>query len=147
MRRREHWYTVKAIQRPRQDDATRAMSDETQRSAVNVVFRKLGLKWQRKTHAARASAAMMAELGGAPESSIRRAGHWRRGDALTHNYLTHLSHDVLRVLAGWSVHGTHDDDYVIDRDLPPPKGLLKQVFPWVSKWCAVCFDQEGVQRR
>ena len=108
-------------------------------SAVTKAFNELGFKFSRKTHAGRASGAVMAEMGGASEESIRRQGNWADPTTcLDGSYLTHYAEEVMRAHAGWSPKGTAPGDYNIPRDVKVPPELLAQVFPAAADWCVPC---------
>jgi hypothetical protein len=72
----------------------------------------------------------MADLGGASESDISRAGRWD-SSAMNQYYLTTMPRMTMRVLAGFApTPGT----FWLPRDIDPPADLEKMVFPDVDLW-------------
>ena len=53
-----------------------------------------------RLHVARDEGTKFADIAGAEESQVWRAGHWR-SDALTRPYLTNLTRQFMRALAGF----------------------------------------------
>lgn len=75
----------------------------------------------------------MADLGGASESDIGRAGRWDVS-CMNQYYLTTLPRGTMRVLAGFTADpGT----FWIARDIDPPEELEAMVFPDVDRWYAM----------
>lgn len=78
----------------------------------------------------RGCASRMADLGGASEADINRAGRWD-SSAMTQYYLTTMPRMTMRVLAGFALNpGT----YFIPRDIDPLQELEHMVFPDVDLW-------------
>jgi hypothetical protein len=89
-----------------------------------------GIMTKKVTHAFRGSASRMADLGGASESDISRAGRWDMS-CMNQYYLTTLPRETMRVLAGFTAEpGT----FWLARDVDPPSALEKMVFPDVDLW-------------
>ena len=74
----------------------------------------------------------MADLGGAREDGIRRAGRWDPS-VLANYYLTCLPREAIRVLGG---HAPTPGSFYIARDIVVPEALLDQIFPQAKVWCA-----------
>ena len=72
----------------------------------------------------------MADLQGASERDVARAGRWDMS-AMTQCYLTTLPRETMRVLAGFTV---ERGSFWSSRDLEPPSELQEMVFPQVSVW-------------
>jgi hypothetical protein len=108
------------------------MTSDAHYKAVKTVLQNSGMDSESKsvTHIFRGSAARMADLKGAGESDIRRAGRWDMS-SMTQYYLTTLPRETMRVLAGFNVQpGT----FWLSRDLDPPKELEDMVFPHAQLW-------------
>ncbi|KAG2208592.1 hypothetical protein INT45_008847, partial [Circinella minor] len=77
------------------------------------------------------SGAKMADIRGAGESDIRRAGRWTN-DALESAYLTNLPRVLLRVMTGFYKDGGH---FYLRRAIEKPEPeLCRKVFPMVEVW-------------
>jgi integrase len=108
------------------------MKKDTHYHAVKALLRRAGIgaDSSQVTHIFRGSAARMADLQGASERDIARAGRWDMS-AMTQYYLTTLSRETMRVLAGFSV---ERGSFWIARDLDPPKELEDMIFPQATSW-------------
>jgi hypothetical protein len=117
--------------------------------AVSGMLKMASMQGKKVTHMFRGCASRMADLGGAAEAEINRAGRWdssamtqyyltainRAGrwdsSAMTQYYLTAMPRMTMRVLAGFSpTPGT----YFIARDIEPPEELESMVFPDANLW-------------
>lgn len=95
-----------------------------------------GIFSKAKTHAARGSAARMAELSGADEAQIRRMGRWNNS-AMSGCYLTSLPLQGIQATAGFP---PERGAYHLARgSVRPPDSLVLQIFPQVEEW-AVRFE-------
>lgn len=72
----------------------------------------------------------MADLGGAADADIRKAGRWDMS-SMTKHYLTSLPRETMRVLAGFPAQA---GSYFIARDIDPPQHLEALIFPQASIW-------------
>ncbi|CAD6963616.1 unnamed protein product [Tilletia controversa] len=88
-----------------------------------------GGAWRRRW---RSLEAQMAELGGAEEGQVRRAGRWN-SKVMEACYLSAVPREVLRVHAGFTRDG---GSYFLSRDVYVKEELLKKVFPWADDWDA-----------
>ncbi|KAG2221844.1 hypothetical protein INT45_003558 [Circinella minor] len=130
MTKPESWYNIKLCKGDNVDN-TKEMQPKAHYDAIEKGFKACHIHSMTKTHAGRQSGAKMADIRGAGESDIRRAGHWTN-DALESAYLTNLPRALLRVMAGF-----HKDGgrfylrHAIEK--PDPK-LCRKVFPMVKVW-------------
>lgn len=93
--------------------------------AVSGMLKMANMQGKKVTHMFRGCASRMADLGGAAEAEINRAGRWD-SSAMTQYYLMTMPRMTVRVLAGFSpTPGT----YFIARDIEPPEELESMVFP------------------
>ncbi|KAK4700175.1 hypothetical protein P7C70_g6078, partial [Phenoliferia sp. Uapishka_3] len=122
------WYDLKAFASPK--DLMEPMKYETHRSAVAKTHKKTGIISKTKTHLDRGAASRMADLGGASQDSIRRAGRWDQS-SLSNCYLTTLPRESMRALAQFSSTG---GDFYLERDIKVPDQLLALVFPQADVW-------------
>lgn len=106
------------------------MQPATHRKAVSEMLKKANVRSKKITHIFRGCASRMADLGGAAESDINRAGRWD-SSAMTQYYLTTMPRMTLRVLAGFE---TSAGTFWLARDLDPPEDLERMVFPDVDLW-------------
>jgi hypothetical protein len=114
-------------------DKTKSIDYGTQYKATCKLLEKSGIVSKAKTHSGRGGGSRMAELRGADENQIRRAGRWTNG-ALTKCYLTHLPRKVMRALGG---HPVDTPLYFLSRDvIKPPSHLQEMIFPEVDVWLA-----------
>lgn len=109
------------------------MKYETHREVVGKTHKALGIITKKKTHLERGTASRMADLAGASEDSIRRAGRWDQS-SMNNCYLTTLPRESMRALAQFSSAG---GDFHLPRAVDVPDTLLAQVFPQVDDWCAL----------
>ena len=111
---------------------TSEMKKDTPYHAVKALLKRSGVgdNSSQITHIFRRSAARMADLKGASERDIARAGRWDMS-AMTQYYLTTLPRETMRVLAGFTV---ERGSFWILRDLEPPLELQERVLPPVSVW-------------
>lgn len=65
---------------------------------MSAALKACGLSTKAKTHIGRGAGARLAEVNGASDGSIRRAGRWNQ-QAMEGCYLTNISRDVVRSLA------------------------------------------------
>ena len=87
--------------------------------AVKATLELANIHSKKVTHIFRGSASRMADLGGAAESDINRAGRWD-SSAMTQYYLTTMPRMTMRVLAGFAPNrGT----FWLARDVDPPEAL------------------------
>jgi hypothetical protein len=108
------------------------MKKDTHYHAVKAVLKNSGIgsNSSQVTHIFRGSAARMADLQGASERDISRAGRWDMS-SMVQFYLTGLPRETMRVLAGF----TKDrGSFWISRDVDPPKELADMIFPDASLW-------------
>lgn len=122
------WYDLKMFSSPK--DLEEPMKYETHRSAVAKMHKATGVISKKVTHLDRGAASRMADLGGASEDSIRRAGRWNK-TALNDCYLTTLPRESMRSLAQFSSSG---GDFFLPRDVKVPEELLSMVFPQADAW-------------
>jgi hypothetical protein len=109
----------------------RPLSYGTQFDWNRRMFRGVGIQAKEKTHSARKQSARLAELGGVPESQIRRAGRWNT-DALTGVYLSHLPRGFIRSIAGFPQEGKA---YFLPRAREmPEEALYSKIWPETDIW-------------
>lgn len=137
---RQQWYDSHLL---RGDSTTKEISYATQLDWTNNVFKAVGLSSYKKTHAGRAEGAKAAELAGVSEGQIRRAGRWN-SDALSSCYLTHLTREFIRSMAGFAPQ--QQGNYYLPRArINPPPSLVQAVWPWVDAWLdwLTSYEREG----
>jgi hypothetical protein len=100
--------------------------------AVKTLLQRCGIgdKSSQVTHIFRGSAARMADLKGASERDISRAGRWDMS-TMVQFYLTTLPRETMRVLAGFT---KERGSFWIARDVDPPKELEDLIFPHAQVW-------------
>jgi len=109
----------------------RPLSYATQFQWNRKMFRGVGIYSKEITHAPRKQGPRHAELGGVPESQIRRAGRWNT-DAMTGVYLSYLPRGFMRAIAGFSQEGK---TYFLPRaQVVPDEALSSQIWPEVDVW-------------
>lgn len=81
----------------------------------------------------------MADLGGASEADINRAGRWD-SSAMTKYYLTTLPRMTMRVLAGFA---PNPGTFWLARDVAPPEDLEKRIFSDVEIWYVLFNDDRS----
>jgi hypothetical protein len=109
----------------------RPLSYATQFEWIRKMFRGVGIHSKETTHSGRKQAPRLAEIGGVPESQIRRAGRWNT-DAMTGVYLSYLPRAFIRAIAGFSQEGK---TYFLPRaQIIPEEALLGQIWPEVDIW-------------
>lgn len=86
---------------------------------------------RKATHANRGSGARLAQLKGAKEESIKKAGRWSNG-AMEKHYLFPFSMSFLRTIAGFDP--VAKNYYLPRARINPPPTLLDKFFPEVSKF-------------
>lgn len=102
----------------------------THAASVSKMLKAAGIVTKKVTHSFRGCASRMADLGGASESDIGRAGRWDVS-CMNQYYLTTLPRGTMRVLAGFTAEpGT----FWIARDIDAPEELESMVFPDVDLW-------------
>ncbi|KAE8255342.1 hypothetical protein A4X03_0g5579 [Tilletia caries] len=126
----DRWYPLKLFRATKGGSTTKAIIYNTQLDAIDDAFKAAGIVGSAKTHLARRSGAQMAELGGAEEGQVRRAGRWN-SKVMESCYLSAIPREVLRVHAGFSREG---GSYFLTRDVDVREELLKKVFPWADDW-------------
>lgn len=118
---RRAWYGIHLL---KGSDPRSELSYNAQLESVKRGFKACSIDSTVWTHANRESAARMAELNGADEDQIRRAGRWSR-DRMETCYLTTIPRKALRALAGFSTKG---DTYWLARaTIEPCKALQRMV--------------------
>ena len=75
------------------------LSYNTHREWVAKALGYAGVRSRQKTHITRSSAAKLAELKGADDGQIRRAGHWNL-ETMMGCYLNSLPRKFMRLMAG-----------------------------------------------
>ena len=115
---------------PARGNAMKELGYETHRAGVKQALRNVGLNTKAVNHIGRGSGARMAELGGASQDGIRRAGRWNN-QSVDMCYLVAVPRDVVRTLGGFHPAG---HTFYIKRDLPVPSELQRLVFPEVDEW-------------
>ncbi|KAE8218798.1 hypothetical protein CF319_g7390 [Tilletia indica] len=128
----DRWYPLKLFRATKNGTTTKAISYDTQLDAIDDAFKTAAIVGSAKTHLARRSGAQMAELGGAEEGQVRRAGRWN-SKVMESCYLSAVPREVLRVHAGFTREG---GSYFLSRDVEVKEELLKKVFPWADGWDA-----------
>lgn len=124
------WYPIKVLRSAPPKSATDELPYQTHLDGVNGAFKACGLKTRHKTHCGRGSGAIMADLAGAPENDIRRAGRWNM-QVIDKSYLTTLPRSVMRAHAGFP---GKPGRFRLARDVPPPSSLVDQIFPDTLEW-------------
>lgn len=76
------------------------------------------------------SGARAANASGAGEEAIRRHGRWS-GDRMTQCYLSPISLEPVRVLAGFP---KERGSYFLKRNIDPPTELQQSIFPLADEW-------------
>lgn len=128
------WYDVKMFSSP--TNLLEPLKYETHRAAVAQMHKATGIISKKVTRLERGTASRMADLGGASEDSIRRAGRWDQS-SLNNCYLTTLPREAMRTLAQFSSTG---GDFYLPRDVKVPDELLAMVFPQVDSWLVFLFS-------
>ena len=84
-----------------------------------------------KTHEGRRGGAQIADMFGASEESIRRAGHWNASVVST-RYMDPICRESMMALAGFDKSKT---TYYLKRDiLEPPESLKNLLWPIIDEW-------------
>lgn len=111
---------------------TEEMKKDTHYHAVKALLKNCGVgdNSSQVTHIFRGSAARMADLQGASERDISRAGRWDMSSMVQY-YLTTLPRETMRVLAGFN---KERGAFWISRDVDPPAELGEMIFPHASLW-------------
>lgn len=123
-----NWFNIKLF--PLGIDPMQPISYDAHRKAFTRAKAKAGIVSSKVTHLGRGSGAQAAELGGASEDNIRRAGRWEQG-SMAKCYLSQLPRESMRVLAGFPA---EIGSYWIARDILVPEKLLNLVFPETKVW-------------
>ena len=137
---REDWYDLRVLRAPK--SPTEPINYTTHLNAINKALQACGMNLKAKTHAMRGSACRMADIGGANEANIMRAGRWGSNTSMDSCYLTTLPRAVIRVLAGYPVEGRCF--WLARGVLDPPQSLQVQVFPLVEEGLAE-IEEDGNQ--
>lgn len=138
----EKWYRLKLL--PGRGSKESAVDYNTHNAATKRAFEECGFSFTAKTHAMRGSACRMADIGGAPEESIKRLGRWEQGAAEVH-YLKTMPVQAMRVLAGFRPSG---GDYWLKRGaFDPPQELACAVFPQVEEYEAWFVEQAKEKKK
>jgi len=120
---RKKWYDIRLL---KGKSPTRDIAYHTQLEGVKTAFNACGIDTSVWTHANRGSGAKLAELQGADENQIRRAGRWN-GERMESCYLTTLPRKAIRALAGFPTKG---GGYWLERaSIVPSSELQKMIFP------------------
>lgn len=127
------WFDIKVLVH---DDTRHSVTQEIQYDThlqfTKESLTKVGIASKAVTHVFRASSARMAELGGASQGHILRAGRWENeGKVMLGAYLTGLPREFMRVTAGFRPEG---GTYFLPRDVEVPQHLQKQIFPQADEW-------------
>lgn len=128
-RQRQQWYDIHLLKGAHAD---KQMAYDTQLDWINQMFAGAGVKSLKKTHLPRGQGATHAELHGASEGQIRRAGRWNN-DAMTGCYLTHLPRKFIRAMAGFNP-SAQGNFYLPRAKVMPPRSLERTLWPWVDEW-------------
>lgn len=128
LQRREHWYDLPLLSYA--SDPTKAIGYGTQREAVKAAIDFAGIKTTKVTHISRRTGAQLAEINGADEDAIKRAGRWSSG-VVESSYLTKFPMAAIRAIAGWNPQG---GDFYLARYVEVPESLQKKLYPWVDQW-------------
>ena len=91
------WYDIQLI-KATTGDPKAAFSYNSQQDWVAKAFKYAGITLHKKTHIRRSSGAQMAELKGASEDQIRRAGRWNQ-EQMVGCYLNSLPRKFMRIMA------------------------------------------------
>ena len=109
----------------------RPLSYGTQLDWNKKMFQGVGIQSKETTHLPRKQAPRHAELGGVPESQIRRAGRWNT-DAMTGAYLSYLPRGFMRSIAGFPQEGK---GYFLPRAREmPDEALCAKIWPEADVW-------------
>jgi hypothetical protein len=128
--RRSTWYDIRLI-KGTTGDPKAAFSDNSQRDWVTKAFQYAGISSHKKTHFGRSSGAQMAELKGASEDQIRRAGGWNQ-EQMVGCYLNSLPRKFMRIMAG---HPPQMGCFEVHRaGIAPPDELLSMIWPGLDAW-------------
>ncbi|GAA5976970.1 hypothetical protein JCM10908_005696 [Rhodotorula pacifica] len=125
------WYGIKVLRAAQPKSATDALPHQTHLDGVNSAFKACGLKTRHKTHCGRGSGTIMADLAGAPEGDIRRAGRWNMQDAVFFitSYPDHpLFKHELFASPDWLEYAARVRDLVAN-DQDPLEQTLKEAAP------------------
>jgi hypothetical protein len=95
---RSAWYDIQLIKGTTRDPKA-AFSYNSQREWAAKAFEYAGITSSKKTYIGRSSAAKLAELKGASEDQIRRAGCWNL-EQMIGCYLNSLPREFMRIIAG-----------------------------------------------
>lgn len=121
------WYFLKLFNNGK--DLCEPISYEAHRAAVDGMLKRCQILSDMITHVFRRGGAQMADILGAGDSAVRRAGRWDQS-AMARHYLS-LERESMRCLAGFAPSG---GTYFLARDVPVPESLLDQVFPQAQVW-------------
>jgi hypothetical protein len=128
--KRSAWYDIRLI-KGTTGDPKAAFSYNSQREWVAKAFKYAGITSHKKTHIGRSSGAQMAELKGASEDQIRRAGRWNQ-EQMVGCYLNSLPRKFMRIMAG---HPPQMGCFEVYRaSVAPPNELLSMIWPQLDAW-------------
>ncbi|OJD18721.1 hypothetical protein AJ78_01258 [Emergomyces pasteurianus Ep9510] len=127
--RRSLWYDIHILcgQNP-----LKPLAYDTQLQWTNRMYAAAGILKSKKTHLGRSQRSRYAELNEVSEGRIRRAGQWNN-DALTNCYLTNISREFVRAMAGFDP-STQGNYFLPRAAIRPPEQLEAAVWPWVDVW-------------
>lgn len=127
-RRRQDWYRIKVLVGQHREEE---LSHSTQLQETWRIFGAVGLSTAKKTHLPRRFGAPDAETYGTSLAQISQAGCWNQR-VLCQAYLTHLPHQFMRTVAGFS---ELPGDYFLARAVQePPATLQRRLWPWIEEW-------------
>ena len=128
--KRSAWYNIKLIKSSTKDSKA-AFSYNSQRNWVAKAFQYAGIFSQKTTYIGRIAGAKLAELKGASEDQIRRAGRWNQ-EQMVGCYLNSLPRKFMRIMAG---HPPQMGCFEVDRaSVTPPDELLSMIWPELDTW-------------
>ena len=127
---RSAWYDIRLI-KATTGDPKAAFSYNSQQDWVAKAFKYAGITLHKKTHTRRSSGAQMAELKGASEDQIRRAGRWNQ-EQMVGCYLNSLPRKFMRIMAG---HPPQMGCFEIHQaSVAPLDELLLMIWPELDTW-------------
>lgn len=108
----------------------RGMANSTANRLLNLCYLRIfpPIKGYRISHLSQKSASQDADKAGLPESQMKRQGCWWEEESM---FRANFPMQIIR----WSAHHGRDrGNYHLNREVPPPPGLVDRVFPFLEHW-------------
>ena len=136
---RPAWYNIKLLNDTRREDA---ITYGRQATEIRKAFKHNRISTNKVTHAMREGGARFAITAGCSIDSVRKHGRWC-GDRLTDRYLSPLSLQPVRALAGFQIAG---GDHWLEREaVVPNEELQSKVCKLYTLFCPVMLLQTYVR--